>query len=288
MIRLGGFRAASFNGGQALLEPELEAMLRTTVALGETIYLKVQAAPGEAFVVTHLRVIILKGAKRDVAGRGYGRFFGLESIIRFECRGWIRTDFIAVITRDTINEIIPPFNAWKCSFGTTFAGELGRVTADYVKRIEQWISDQRRSMLLTGPMRPITPTGVVPHAGERFYLEAVAKYFEEKSFRQYVSGSSSVSFPIMRGVRMRVGGTKGRSMTQSVLEEDDRGTLAIGDQRLVFSGSRRNISIVLGSIATVEAFKDGFLLATSNQKTMQFRTDDDMPGLFLKRILNIP
>ena len=77
-------------------------------------------------------------------------------------------------------------------------------------------------------------------------------------------------------------------MTQSVLQEDDRGTLAVGDQRLVFSGSRRNISIALGSIATVEAFKDGFLLAAPNQKTTQFRTDDDMPGLLLKRILNIP
>ncbi len=288
MIQLGGFPTASFNGGLTLLEPELEAMLQNTVAPGETIYLKAQASPGEAFVITRFRVIVLKGVKKDAAGRGYGRFFGLESIIRFECRGWIRTDFIAVITRDTVNEIIPSFNVWKCSFGTTFAGDLGRVTADYVKRLERWIWDQRRSLLLTGPIQPIIPSGIVPHPGERFYLEAAATYFEEKSFRQYVSGSSSVSIPVMRGVRMRVGRTKGRSMTQSVLQEDDRGTLAIGDQRLVFSGSRRNISIALGSIATVEAFKDGFLLATPNQKTTQFRTDDDMPGLLLKRILNIP
>ena len=288
MIQLSGYPTASFNGSHALIEPELEAMLRKTVAPGEGLYLKVQSAPGEAFVLTQLRVIILKGAKRDPAGRGYGRFFELESITRFECRGWFQTNFIAVITIDTVNEVIPSFNLWKCSFGTTFDGDLGQATANYLKPLEQWIADQRRRLMLQGPLQTVVPTGIVPEPGEQFYLEVPAAHYEEKSFRQYVGGSSGVSIPVIRGVRMRVGATRGVSTTQSIVEEDDRGTLVIGDYRVVFAGHRRNISIPLRSIASVEAFTNGFQLAVANKKATRFRTDNDIPGLLLKRLLQIP
>ncbi len=263
-------------------------MLRKTVAPSEAIYLKVQSAPSEAFVVTRLRVIILKGAKRDPAGRGYGRFFGLESISRFEFRGWFQTNFIAVITRDTLLETIPPNNLWKCSFGTTFTGNLGGSTAEYLRLLERYIVAQRRAMLLGGPLQAIIPSGIVSQPGERFYLEVPAAYFEEKSFREYVGGSSSISIPVVKGVRMRVGGSKGRSMTRSVLEEDDRGSLLVGDHRIVFAGRRQNISILLSSIASVEVYTDGFQFALSNKKATRFRTDDDLPGLLLKRLLQIP
>ncbi len=287
-MQLWSYPTALVNSTQTTLELELEAMLKKTLSSNEAVHLKVQAAPGEAFVVTSLRVIILKSMKRDPAAKGYGRFFSLDSIIRFERRGFMRTDFIAVITPDTVNEVIPTFNAWKCSFGTSFVGDLGRETANYLKRLEQWIDDQRRTLLLTGPRQPIVSTKVVSHAGEHFYLEAPATYYEERSVRQYVGGSSSLSFPVVRGVRMRVGGSRGRSMTESVLQENDRGTLVIGDKRIVFSGSRRNIEIPLVSIATVEAFSNGFVCGVSNNKTTQFRTANDLPGLLLKHLLQIP
>lgn len=288
MIQLGPNSQSSFQGSQMQLDPELEAMLRKTLSTGETVLLKVQAAPGEAFIVTRFRIIILKGAKRDPAGRGYGRFFGLESVSRFLYRGWPKTSFIAVITADTQREAIPAFSAWKCSFGTSFVGRLGSDTAKYLKSLEQWMTSQRRTMFLQGQLHPIQPVGVVPHSGETFFIEVAATYYEEKAVRQYVSGSSSISLPVMRGVRMRVGGTKGHSVTKAVLQEDDRGTVAIGDQRIVFSGQRRSISFPLSSIATVQAFQDGFLYAAANMPAVRFRTADDLPGLILKRLLHIP
>ncbi len=263
-------------------------MLRKTLSVGESILLKVQAAPEEAFIVTRFRIVILKGAKRDPAGRGYGRFFGLESVIRFYNRGWPQTSFIAVITADTQQEALPTFNVWRCSFGTTFVGRLGSDTAQYLKSLEQWITSQRRSMLLQGQLQPIKPVGVVPQSGETFFIEVAATYYEEKAIRQYVSGSSSLSIPVMRGVRMRVGGTRGHSVTEAVLQEDDRGTVAIGDQRVVFTGQRRNLSVPLSSIATVQAFQDGFSFAAANKPATQFRTADELPGLLLKRLLQIP
>jgi hypothetical protein len=287
-MQLPGFPPASFSQSHTSLEPELEAMLQKTVAPNEAIFLKVQSAPGEAMVLTQMRIIILKGAKQDPAGRGYGRFFRLDEILRFEYRGWIRINFIAVITRDTEREKIPSFSPWKCSFGTTFVGSLGSSTAGYLKVLERWLADQRRNALLHGALPTITPIGVATQPGEQFYVQVPATYYEEKSVRQWTSGSTGVSIPIMRGVRMRVGNTRGHSTTSQVLQQDDQGTLLIGDHRVVFVGNRRNISIPLAAIATVEAFTNGLHVGVPNKMMTQFRTENDLPGLLLKRLLNIP
>jgi hypothetical protein len=287
VIQLSGYPIASFHGAQTALDPELEAMLHKTLYPGEAVFLKVQSALGEALVVTRDRIIVLKGASRDPAGRGYGRYFALDGIIRFECRGWIKTNFIAVITTDTKDEVIPLFGAWRCSFGTTFT-DLGNATASYLRGLEGWIASQRRAMLLQGPLQPIVVSGIASHPGESFFLAVYAKYFEEKDYREYVGSSSGVSIPVGGGVRMRVRGSRGRSVTRSVLQEDDHGLLAIGDQRIVFSGQRRSISIPLRTIVAVQAFRDGVQVSIGNKKVNQFRTRDDLPGLLLKRLLQIP
>ena len=288
MMQLVGFPVASFAGAQVQLEPELEAMLSKTLTQGEAVYLKVQGNPAEALVVTRYRIIILKGAQRGQGGKPYGRFFTLENIIRFDCKGRFRTDFIAIITPETQRENIPIFNLWKCSFGITFSNDSGRSTAHYLSQLEQWINSQRRHSIIAAPLQPINPLGIVHQSNELFFLQIAATYFEEKPVKKYTSGSSSVSVPIARGIRMRVGGSKGQSTTQFVLQEDDSGNVAIGNQRVVFVGRRRNISVPLNAIASVEVFTDGFQFAISNKKAIQFRTNDDLPGLLLKRLLQIP
>jgi hypothetical protein len=272
----------------SVLEPELEAMLQKTLLSGESMLMKVQAAPAEAMVLTSTRVIVLKGAKRGQQRTAYGRFFRIDEIVRFAKRGWPQTTFIAVMTPDTMNEKIPMFALWKCSYGTTFTGILGSTTWQYLDSLMRWLTDQRRSALLTGSLPAIRPVGVATQPGEQFHIQVPATYFEEKAVRQYVSGWAGVSVPVMRGIRFRVGQSCGRSFTQNVLQPDDHGTLAIGDRRVVFVGSRRNISIPLATITSVDAFADGLQIGVPNRVTTQFRTDDEIPGLVLKRLLNIP
>ena len=250
--------------------------------------MKVQAAPAEAMVLTSTRIIVLKGATRGHQGKAYGRFFRIDEIVRFERRGWPQTNFIAVITPDTMNEKIPLFSSWKCSFGTTFAGSLGSATWHYLDSLMQWLMNQRRIALLSGPLPLVRPMGVATQPGEQFHIQVPATYFEEKAVRRYAGGSAGFSIPVARGIRFRVGQNRGRSVTEHVLQADDHGTLAIGDRRVVFVGTRRNISISLASITSVDAFTDGLHIGVPNRMTTQFRTDNEMPGLVLKRLLNIP
>jgi hypothetical protein len=263
-------------------------MLVSALVAGETVYLRVQCAPGEAIVLTQLRVIILKAARRAAPGSGFGRFFALSEIVRFEYRGWLRTSFIAVITRGTQQERIPTWNRSRCTFGATFTDRLGLLTAQYLRELETWLQSQRRAALLYGSLPVVTPVGVALQAGEEFHVQVPAAYFEEKSVRQYSGGSAGVSIPVMRGIRLRVGRSRGSSWTKQVLQENDAGSLLIGTRRLVFVGARRTLSIPLPAIVAVETFADGLRIGVANKATAVFRTEDDLPGLLLKRVLGIP
>lgn len=288
MINLVGFPTAAFSGSQSILEPELDAMLASALVQGEVVYLRVQSAPGEAIVLTQRRVFVLKGARCAASGKVFGRYFALDEIVRFECRGWFATTFVAVITRITQQEHIPLLNRRMCTFGVTFSGGLGRATALYLRRLETWLVSQRRNMLLTGPLPTVAPVGVAVQRGESFHIQVPAVYFEEKAVREYSGGSSGISVPIAYGVRYRVGNMRGRSWTRQVLKEDDSGSLLIGTSRVVFVGARRTLSIPLRSVTTVEAFADGFRVGVANRPMTLFKTEDDIPGLVLKRVLGIP
>jgi hypothetical protein len=288
MVNLVGFPSAGFAGSQASLEPDLDAMVNSALARGEVVYLRVQTAPGEAIVLTQSRVIILKGAICATNGKAFGRYFALDEIVRFEYRGWFSITFIAVITRVTETEQIPRWNRRCCSFGVTFAGGLGGPTARYLRQLEAWFVSQRRNALLTAPLAKVIPVGVAIQHGESFYIQVPATYFEEKTVREYSGGTSGVSIPIAYGIRYRVGGMRGRSWTRQELQQDDTGSLLIGTSRLVFVGTRRTLSIPLHSIATVEAFVDGMRVGIANKPMTFFKTEDDVPGLLLKRILGIP
>jgi hypothetical protein len=288
VIQLTGFPTAAFPGSHAALDPELDAMLVSALMQGETIYLRVQSAPGEALVLTQVRVIVLKSANLSATGRAFGRYFSLDEIMRFEYRGWLRTSFIAVVTRATQQERIPNWGRWRCTFGTIFTGSLGTLTARYLRDLEGWLAVQRRAALLHGVLPVVTPVGVALQGSEHFYIQVPVVYYEEKSIRQYSGGSAGVSVPVMRGIRLRIGKSRGVSWTKQVLQQDDSGSLLIGTLRVVFVGSRRTLSIPLASIVTVEAFADGMHVGVANKPMIVFRTEDDLPGLLLKRLLGIP
>ena len=288
MVNLAGFASAGFTGSHAVLEPELDAMLGSALIPGEAVYLQVQAAPGQAIIVTQSRVIILKAANCAANGKPFGRYFALDEIVRFEFKGLFSTTFIAVITRVTQTEQIPTWNRRRCSFGVTFSSGLGVPTARYLRHLESWLVSQRRSTLLNGPLANVTPVGVAVQHGESFYVQVPAVYFEEKSVREYSGGSSGVSIPIAYGVRYRVGGMRGRSWTRQELQQEDSGSLLIGSGRLVFVGARRTLSIALRSITSVEAFANGVRVGVANKPMTLFKTENDLPGLLLKRVMGIP
>jgi hypothetical protein len=80
--------------------------------------------------------------------------------------------------------------------------------------------------------------GLILQKGEVCHWEQQAALRVRKMKREYVGAYSSVSVPVplMRGVRVRVGGFKGHPIDQTVLEDGGLGTLHITNQRVAFTG----------------------------------------------------
>lgn len=124
--------------------------------------------------------------------------------------------------------------------------------------------------------------------GEEFYYECPSTAWAEHAYTQYVGGMSGISFPIFKGIRGRVGGYRGRSIRQRVNEPDDRGTLLIGNRRVLFVGRNRLISLNNVQIGTVDTYTNAVVIGIANKDKVRFDVPSEIPGLMLKRILRIP
>jgi hypothetical protein len=82
---------------------------------------------------------------------------------------------------------------------------------------------------------------------------------EMKSSGRYRTGGASVSIPIMKGVRYRVG--SGSIRTEKTLQATDHGRLLVTDKAIVFEGGGRNERITWVQVADVELMLDGFRIA---------------------------
>ena len=98
--------------------------------------------------------------------------------------------------------------------------------------------------------------------------------------REWRSGSSGVSFRIAKGVRYRVGQTRGRSVVVGTeLQVEDSGVLAVSSQRLAYLGSRKTLEVPYAKLMNVEVFTDGLVVHASNrQRAPLFRFGENMMG----------
>lgn len=106
--------------------------------------------------------------------------------------------------------------------------------------------------------------------------EMSASLMKEQTLREWQSGTTDVSFRIMRGVRVHTSGTRGRNVvigTQVV--PDDAGVLTITSQRLVFAGQRRSLEMPHSKLVSVDLYIDGIRFHCSNRKNSPlFQVDD--------------
>jgi len=117
--------------------------------------------------------------------------------------------------------------------------------------------------------------GLVLQRGEACHWEEGAGLRVQKTQREYVGGYSSVSVPVplVRGMRVRVGGFKGHPIDHTVLEDGGTGVLHVTSQRLCFTGQYA-VAIPYRKMISVGGFEGGFMVQTSNEKK---------PGIFLVR-----
>jgi len=110
------------------------------------------------------------------------------------------------------------------------------------------------------PVLKASDVGYRPVAKENLLaVQDGATRMEMKSTGRYKTGGTSVSIPIMKGVRYRVG--SGSIRTEKSWQATARGRLLVTDKAVVFEGGDRNERITWTQIANVELLLDGFTIA---------------------------
>ena len=123
---------------------------------------------------------------------------------------------------------------------------------------------------------PVANVPINLQKGEVCYFSAPARWLEyRKQVRTVGYYSQGVSVRVMRGVYYRVGGSRPQRVTTEGLTALDTGVLYITNKRLIFDGTRRNLSLKLNTLLSFEAFSDGLALEKSSGKSPHFILDGD-------------
>ena len=110
--------------------------------------------------------------------------------------------------------------------------------------------------------------------GESVFLETNVALMKDVVQREWRGANSGFSFRVAKGVRYRVGQSRGHMVevgVQTVVQ--DVGMLSITSQRVVFLGSKKTSEIPYSKLAGFEVFSDGIRLHASNrQNAVLFKT----------------
>jgi len=82
-------------------------------------------------------------------------------------------------------------------------------------------------------------------------------YYEKRTRREYVGGYQGFSVRIAKGVYYRVGGFKGRPVTNTETVYIDSGIMAITNKHIYFSGGLKSFRIKYEKIVSFEPYSDG-------------------------------
>jgi hypothetical protein len=103
--------------------------------------------------------------------------------------------------------------------------------------------------------------------GEVVHLETPAALLKEVSVREWRAGSQGVSFRVAKGVRYRVGSTRGRLVTVGTqIQTADSGTLSVTNQRVVFLGNRKTIDMPYTKLLGMHLYSDAVSFSLSNRQ----------------------
>lgn len=110
--------------------------------------------------------------------------------------------------------------------------------------------------------------------GETVHAEVPAQILDERVVsRQYVGGSTGMSFRVCKGVSYRFGATRGRSIPVTAVVPVDRGVLSITSKRIAFIGTKKSFSSDWQKVLSAEPMLDGVQLAfqaRSKSATVQY------------------
>jgi hypothetical protein len=121
--------------------------------------------------------------------------------------------------------------------------------------------------LNAGRLPVVSDPSLIPKKGEVVHLETAAGLLKEVAVREWRGGSQGVSFRVAKGVRYRVGSTRGHIVTVgSQLQVSDTGTLAVTSQRVAYLGTRKTVDMPYSKLIGMHLYTDAIRFSLSNRQ----------------------
>jgi hypothetical protein len=120
---------------------------------------------------------------------------------------------------------------------------------------------------------------------EVVHLEASAALMKEVTTREFRAASQGFSFRVAKGVRYRVGSTRGHMVNLgTTIQVADAGLLSVTNQRVIFMGDRKTIDMPYSKIAGMHLFADAISFSLTNRQNaplIKVAMDTDVLGALL-------
>jgi len=115
-------------------------------------------------------------------------------------------------------------------------------------------------------IRPIE-TSLVLKPKEIAAVEVPATLCRFKTKTEFVGGSHGVSIPLGHGFRYRVSSFRGHPVQSEYLAHLDTGKLIVTNKRLVFLGTKREVSVPIAKLLQIEPYSDALGIAREGKET---------------------
>ena len=105
--------------------------------------------------------------------------------------------------------------------------------------------------------RAVRPPFNLMKSEELLWLFGGTDYFEQITRREFRGGSLGASFRVAKGVYIRPGAFRGRSVESSSMQHTDSGTLGITTKHIYFKGNSKSFRVRLEKIVSFDPYEDG-------------------------------
>ncbi len=121
--------------------------------------------------------------------------------------------------------------------------------------------------LNNGRLPAVEAPQLMAKRGEIVHLEASAALMKEVTMHEFRAGSQGFSFRVAKGVRYRVGATRGHVVSVgTAIQVADTGQLSVTSQRIVFMGDRKTIEMPYSKLVGMHLFADAISFSLSNRQ----------------------
>jgi GRAM domain. len=142
--------------------------------------------------------------------------------------------------------------------------ELGLGNEEIAPTCGQLVRLKRLTAIKNGQL-PVLDADILLKKGELCHFEVSCDLVEERSRTRYVGASQGVSFRIAKGLYYRVGGFKGERVVDTYKQVTDSGTLYITNKRVVFTGTKKNVTYPLNKIVNFVKYRDAVQFQKENE-----------------------